>query len=910
MIEAPEAGWYLVKGGSPVDVTPGAQGWAEVVDADDRVHRLPMGRLHPGVCCNAIVGIPLGARQMRFLATSADGDSPLSGFQLQRLGRGRAYVRMLVGNAGEGRSGKIRYTLRTALAATRPLLRGDLRSAGIHLAASYQHSLGRGAVVPCGVSTTRGGVLRPAEWRPIHQLEADASADQMEWRATGDDPRFQLWCQDMPASLPGGWYRIDCRTTVDAGRMISPALYPDYGHGDQPYDMVRLPDPDRQGRIHALILLKSNVKTLRFDPSVRRLRFRVEKFELRRVGRAGALFLLLDRSRYSDGSRDWPTLIGTARSFVADALRHGLSAAASRLHRGDGGDSVEANDYANWVRRYDSFDGDDLRMMKERAGALGNGPLISVLLPVYETPERWLRRCIDSVIGQAYSRWELCIVDDASPSPHVTRILAEYVDADERIRFQRREANGHISLASNDALAMARGQFVALLDHDDELRPHALLEVAESLVDNPGAALVYSDEDKIDEQGRRFQPNFKPDWNPDLLLSQNYICHFTVIDADLVRRAGCFRAGYEGSQDHDLFLRCTERLEPSQVLHIPRVLYHWRAISGSTALERGAKDYASAAGVRAVSDHLMRVAPGAQVDELAHGHYRVRWPLPSRPPKVSIIVPTRDRVKLLSTCVESVLAKTRYPDFEIIIVDNQSIESDTLAYLDRIQLEDSRVRVLKYDAPFNYSAINNWAATQATGSVLCLLNNDIEVIDGGWLHELVSHGVRSKIGAVGAMLYYQDMTIQHAGVILGLGGVANHVYAGKPAGHPGHGARALVVQNMSAVTGACLVTRRDIYEQVGGLDENLQVAFNDIDYCLRLMEDGYRNVWTPFATLIHHESASRGRDEEGEKRERFLGEVRHMEQRWGELLHRDPSYNPNLSLEELNSGLAFPPRMT
>src|SRR5690606_26085614 len=310
--------------------------------------------------------------------------------------------------------------------------------------------------------------------------------------------------------------------------------------------------------------------------------------------------------------------------------------------------------------------------------------------------------------------------------------------------------------------------------------------------------------------------------------------------------------GMEGSQDHDLFLRCTAGLPANAIRHVPKVLYHWRAIAGSTALERGAKDYAAEAGLRAVASALHARSPEAVVEPLAHGHYRVRWPLPSPQPSIAIIVPTRDRVELLRQCVESVLGKTRYENFELVVVDNGSRDAGALAYLESLRGR-ARVRVLRDDAPFNFSALNNLAVAHCGTDLLCLLNNDVEVVDGDWLREMASQAWRPEIGAVGALLLYADDSIQHAGVFLGLGGVANHAYAHQPWGVPGHGARALVAQELSAVTGACLVVRRKAYLEVGGLDEELQVAFNDIDFCLRLREAGYRNLWTPFARLYHHE---------------------------------------------------------
>jgi GT2 family glycosyltransferase len=344
------------------------------------------------------------------------------------------------------------------------------------------------------------------------------------------------------------------------------------------------------------------------------------------------------------------------------------------------------------------------------------------------------------------------------------------------------------------------------------------------------------------------------------------------------------------------------------VHHIPRVLYHWRAIAGSTALVRDAKDYAADAGARAVADHLVRIGADARVEQLPHGHYRVHWGLGERPPKVSLVIPTRDRVDLLRTCVESLLERTDYPDFELVVVDNQSRDPEALAYLASLEA-DGRARVLRYDAPFNYSAINNWAVARCDGAIIGLLNNDLEVISPGWLREMASHALRPEIGAVGAMLYYPDDTMQHAGVILGIGGVANHAYLGQPRGWPGHGGRAKVAQNLSAVTGACLVVRRAAFERVGGLDESLEVAFNDVDFCLRLRAAGLRNVWTPFAEFYHFESASRGSDDTPEKAARFRGEVERMQSRWQEQLYWDPAYNPNLTLFGTDFGYGFPPRV-
>lgn len=726
------------------------------------------------------------------------------------------------------------------------------------------------------------------------------------WKASGDRACFTAAMDELGQSLAGGWYRFTARLSLADPVAGVPCLYPVHPPGREGDAHITLPPPDAEGRIDALVLFKQDVIGLGFCPVQGPVHFDLDGLALQRLGRGAALRRMLGPTERVPGG--WAA---RATRFAVDVARRGLSGAVDALYRDYRRRLLpeDVGEYASWIARFDTLGTGQMEQLRIRAARLASAdaPLISIVVPTYNTPERWLRRCIESVIGQVYPHWQLCIADDASPDARVMEVLRAYAAMDPRIEVMRRETNGHISEASNSALSMARGSYVGLLDHDDELRPHALLEMAEAIVASPGVGLLYSDEDKLDEEGRRFDPYFKPDWNLELMLSQNYVCHFTVIRTDLVRKVGGFRRGFEGSQDHDLFLRCIEELPPAAIHHVPRVLYHWRAIQGSTALSRGEKDYAADAGARAVASHLERQHPEARVEALSHGHYRVHWRLPEPRPMVSLVIPSRDRVDLLRTCVDSILARTRYPAYEVVIVDNQSSDAAALDYLAHIG-RDPRVRVLRYDAPFNYSAINNWAVAQCDGAVIGLLNNDVEVITPEWLDEMVSQAIRPGIGAVGAMLYYPDDTIQHAGVVLGVHGVAAHRYAGMPKGYPGHGGRARVAQQLSAVTGACLVVTRSAYEDVGGLDEALQVAFNDIDFCLRLAEAGYRNIWTPFAELYHHESASRGSEDTEEKKARFANEVALMIRRWDSRLRGDPAYNPNLSLESLRSELAFPPR--
>ncbi len=570
----------------------------------------------------------------------------------------------------------------------------------------------------------------------------------------------------------------------------------------------------------------------------------------------------------------------------------------------------ELTSYERWVETYDRHTPESLAALAARVPQLRQRPLISIVVPVYHRSaddEVWLRRAVDSVRRQVYPHWELCLADDASPAPHVRPLLEEFMREDPRIKAVFRERNGHISHASNSALGLVTGEFTALLDHDDELAPHALYEVASLLDVHPDTDLVYSDEDKIDEEGRRHEPYFKPDYLPDLFKSQNYLSHLSVYRTSLLRAVDGFRPGYEGSQDWDLALRVIERSSPERIRHIPKVLYHWRAILGSTALMLSEKNYPVEAAKRALTDHFQRIGEAVELVPVPGDHWRARRPRPEPAPLVSIIIPTRNGHHLISRCIDTLVAKTLYPNYEILVIDNGSDEPATLDYFR--QIESDRIAVLRYDAPFNYSAINNHGVRHARGSIIALLNNDLEILHGEWLDEMVSQAARPEIGCVGALLYYPNDTIQHGGVVIGMGGVAGHLFRDFPRGTDGRCNRARLTQNFSAVTAACLVVRRDTFEKVGGLDESLAVAFNDIDFCLRVRATGLRNLWTPFAELYHHESASRGAEDTPEKHERFRREVESMIGRWRDVIAHDPAYNPNLSMELTDYSLAAPPRV-
>ena len=551
-------------------------------------------------------------------------------------------------------------------------------------------------------------------------------------------------------------------------------------------------------------------------------------------------------------------------------------------------DSRIEDQYPAWVRN-NTPRASDLTQMRHEASTFVHRPLISVVVPVYNPDRAWLERALDSVLGQIYPNWELCIRDDASTREHVKEVLSFYERLDDRIKVQHSEKNAGISRASNAALSIAEGEYVALLDHDDELPPEALFEVVKLLQEHPGADLIYTDEDKMDEDGERFGPHFKPDWSPDMLLSCNYISHLGVYRKSILDEIGGFREGLEGCQDYDLTLRFTEQTE--EIYHIPKVLYHWRTVTGSTALSGGNKSYIRERAHRALADALKRRGvEGSVGDGFAVNRFRVKFATQGSP-LVSIIIPTRDNVSLLKNCINSIERLTEYRNYEILVVDNESVDPETVEYL-----SSTRHRVLRFEEEFNYSRINNFAVRHAKGEYVLLLNDDTEVISGEWLEDMLGHATRPEVGAVGARLLYPDDRVQHAGVILGAGGfwvpgVATHSYQFFTRGASGHLGYAKMTMNYSAVTAACMMLRRSVFEEVGGLDEeNLKVAFNDVDLCLRIRERGYLIVYTPYAELYHYESVSRGFRNADPK------EPEYMRERWGEILDNDPYYNPNFSL--------------
>lgn len=560
-------------------------------------------------------------------------------------------------------------------------------------------------------------------------------------------------------------------------------------------------------------------------------------------------------------------------------------------------------DYGEWCRRHEPA---DPAGFAARVAALPSRPLMSVLLPVFDPPVALLEATLASVRAQAYPEWELVAVDDASTDAGVHACLARAAAADARIRVARRAENGGIARATNDALAAARGAWCAFLDHDDTLAPDALLCMAEAAAARPDAQALFCDEDKQDARGVRTRPFFKPAWDGEWLRTTNCVLHFLVVRTDVLRALGGLAGGVDGAQDWDLALRLEETAGRARIVHVPRVLYHWRELPGSTAAAAFEKPGLVAAQRRVLEASLARRGERATAAHGADG-WRIAWAPPAPPPRVSIVIPTRDRYALLSACVESIRGRTAYANRELVIVDNGSTEPAARDYLDRLAREGI-ARVVTYARPFNYAAQCNLGVREAHGTMIALVNNDIEVVTPGWLDELVALAARPGVGLAGATLYYPDGTLQHAGVVLGLNGVADRPWIGTRRGFAGPYGRARAVREVSAMITACAVVARDRYLAVGGMDESLAVSCNDLDLCLRLARAGYRHVITPFAELVHHESASRGYADDPANAQANADEEARFAARWPRELAEDPLYNPNLAREGAAYALAWPPR--
>jgi len=560
-------------------------------------------------------------------------------------------------------------------------------------------------------------------------------------------------------------------------------------------------------------------------------------------------------------------------------------------------------DYAEW---YNLTKPPEEELERQRQTSFADGPLLSVVIPAYKTPEKYLREMMDSILAQTYKNWEVCL---ANGSPRgegriVERVMKDYMSRDSRFHYKDLGDNLGISGNTNAAIGMAKGDFVVLADHDDTLPEHALYEVASAIREHPQCEVIYSDEDKLDmDGGALFDPHFKPDFNPDLLTSVNYICHLFAVKWELLMSVGGFRHEFDGAQDYDFIFRCTESAR--EIYHIPKVLYHWRCHQNSTASNPESKLYAFEAGSRAIMAHYKRCGiPAKKVEKgVDYGIYHTTFEIQGEP-LVSVVIPNKDHTQDLDLCIRSVIKRATYRNLEFVVIENNSKHKETFAYYDAIQKEFPQVRVVTWEREFNYSAINNFGARFAKGEYFLFLNNDTEIIAPNLFEEMLGFCQRKEVGAVGARLLYQDDTIQHAGVVVGFGGIAGHTFIGLHEAENSYFHRAMCAQDYSAVTAACMMTKAEVFRKVGGFTEELAVAFNDIDYCMKVRAADYLVVYAPYATMYHYESKSRGLEDTPEKVARFNREIAVFARRWPEILAKgDPYYNPNLTLRKSNFAL-------
>ncbi|MDD3218364.1 MAG: glycosyltransferase family 2 protein [Lachnospiraceae bacterium] len=524
-------------------------------------------------------------------------------------------------------------------------------------------------------------------------------------------------------------------------------------------------------------------------------------------------------------------------------------------------------------------------------------PLISVIIPLYNTPIKYLREIIDSLLTQSYKNIEICLAD-GSTDASVGAFINKNYKKDSRVRYKKLTENKGISENTNAALDMASGEYIMLSDHDDVVAQNAVYEIVKAINQQDDVDVVYTDEDKVTMDGKKyFEPNFKPDYNLDFLRSNNYICHIFVVRTPIIKEIGGFRKEFDGAQDFDLILRCCEQAR--RIVHVPKVLYHWRSHENSTATNPESKMYAFEAGRKALEEHYKRTHVDAQAKlTKVFGRYRSVFSVQGNP-LISIIIPNKDHIEDLEKCLNSIAEKTTYRNYEILIVENNSTEKETFAYYENLEQRFPKLRMLYWDREFNYAAINNYAVKQSKGEYILFLNNDVELITENWLEEMVSYCQREDVGIVGAKLYYPDETVQHAGVIIGLGGVAGHIFSCTDREEYGYMARLISTQDLSAVTAACMMTPRKLFDQVGGFDEKYQVAFNDVDYCMKIRESGHLVVYHAYVELYHYESKSRGKEETEQQRKRFQSEMHLFQSKWPDILKNgDPYYNPNLTVSK------------
>lgn len=558
-------------------------------------------------------------------------------------------------------------------------------------------------------------------------------------------------------------------------------------------------------------------------------------------------------------------------------------------------------EYKIWISKNELSEAE---LEKQKSYKFGKNPKISIVVPMYNTDETFFKELINCLKEQTYSNFELCLADGSSEE---NQKLKQYID-DGRIKYKFLASNKGISENTNEAIKLATGEYIGFLDHDDLLSKDALFEIVKVINEDNEIDFIYSDEDKIDENYERFEPYFKPDFSPETLECNNYITHFVVVKKDLLEKIGLLDSRFNGAQDFDFVLRATEKA--NKIIHIPKILYHWRVHKSSTANVADSKPYAYEAGVRVVEEHLKRVGKSGKVEfgQEVPGIYKIEYKVKGNP-KVSILIPNKDHIELLKQCVTSILKLTTYDNYEIVIIENNSEKEETFKYYTEIS-KNEKVRVIDYtknlkkkdSREFNYSKIINFGVKKVNGDFILQLNNDTKLLTPNWLELFIGYAQEKEIGAVGARLYYEDKSLQHAGIIVGLSGIAGNALVNLPYGKHAYFGREAATRNVSAVTGACLFSRREVYKEVGYMEEEkFAVAFNDVDFCLKLLQKGYRIVYNPYIELMHYESKSRGYEYSKEQQERFEKESDNFKEKWKEFLEKkDPYYNKNFTLKTCN----------
>ncbi len=644
-------------------------------------------------------------------------------------------------------------------------------------------------------------------------------------------------------------------------------IYPEQSVSQKPGFQIKISLPDEKKNNKAVLIMKDGIHQAKYKINI---------------------------TRNEKGLYKYLTKAGNAVRYLE---RNGMNATVRKIQTKLG--KKEASSYEQWRVHYEPKPEE---IEQQRKTEFGYTPLFSVVVPLYKTNEQFLKEMIGSIECQTYANWELCLAD-GSADGSLTKLLEQYATANSKIKYVSLTENKGISGNTNEALALAKGDYIVLVDHDDIVPPEALFEFAKALNEDETIDVLYSDEDKVSMNGKKyFEPHFKSDYNPDLLCSMNYICHLFAVRRSLQQQIGTFRSEYDGAQDYDFIFRCCEAAQ--NIRHIPKILYHWRCHMESTAANPESKLYAFEAGRKAIEAHYQRMGIPAHVEHAQfYGMYHTVYDWKEEP-LISIIIPNKDHIDDLEKCMNSIYEKSNYHNFEFVIVENNSTEQETFAFYEKMKREHENVKVFYYKGEFNYSKINNFGVSEAAGDYLLLLNNDTEIINADCLAEMLHYCMREDVGIVGARLYYADDTIQHAGAVIGFGGMAGHTFIGKSRYDIGYFGRIVCAQDYSAVTAACLMTKRSVYEAVGGLDEKYQVAFNDIDYCLKVRKLGKLVVYNPYAELYHYESKSRGLEDTPEKVERFSGEVERLVTNWPEYFEKgDPYYNKNLTLDNSDFSL-------